>query len=184
MLRFLICVLLPILLVSCDEDSPLPQPPPTTNQVSAIGIVTGLDLTDFNGQSLGSVGTANNFGDALAYPNPATDLMSVQVLDTNNKIVTYLLVPAIQDTMFSASEVDAFFANYEGYETSRVELAANQNNTLTTPASVITLDLSILPKGYYRLFCITQDGSQHATSIYVDPAAQYPAIVDEVIGGW
>lgn len=182
-MRYVLLILISLAYGSC-EDEPVIPTPPAIRLVADIDIVTGINLTDINGLAFGVVGTANDYGNAVVYPNPATSITSIQLLDTAKSILSYAIVPAEQDTSFSTAEVSSFFNGFQGYQVSAINGASTENRQLSTPASTVSLSLSSLPKGFYRLICIAQDQSQHAVAIYINPQSQYPEVVDELFSLW
>ncbi len=141
-----------------DSDSNDPQP------YELIDVVTGINLTDDNGQPLGRWQFPNDQrGEAIAFPNPFIDQVLVGTSSSN--VEKYWIVPAGCDLEDASGDIlDA--ADDLSFTVTEIEDAASINNTLSTPANQFIIDFSSINSGFYRLFLEVEDGNIYFINLY------------------
>ncbi len=165
-----------LIIVSCnDDDDDLP-----TVEVTDIEIVTGIALTDVNGQGFGAVGNPNNYGDLVLFPNPPEDVQTA-ILTSNENIVSLELVPAEKNGEFSEIEVSAAFDQFEGYPEDEIQALTSRSLTSSQPLASFRYQLDGLAPGYYRVIATDEAGAQHGSAIFIDSTLSFPGEIRDTL---
>ncbi len=140
-------------------------------------IVTGVNFYDPNGSPVGQVGNPNiKFDGSFVYPIPGDGNIFVQSQKTVDK---YWVIPAEKNTDFANINYDALEISY-----SESELDSKAVVSQDISVNLIALDLTMLPKGYYRILFKTLDGSYGWENFYLDSTKNGNEILDFLFSDW
>ena len=147
-----LCVI--ILFVSCG-----------VNDDKEIDVVTGLHLFDANGSALGLWNEPNdNLGDALCYPNPSNGILS---LASQDQIIKVWILEG--NCMASSDETIREDASTLNYTIGKIEEQQIREIPIIDFNGIITLNLTDLGEGFYRIFYMTVPEDLFWQNVYVDP---------------
>ncbi|MEO9510691.1 MAG: hypothetical protein ABJN84_03600 [Flavobacteriaceae bacterium] len=152
-----------LVLISCDSGSE------NSNNLSSdetkIDLVTGIILKQsISGPSI-LLGNPNTFDDnLLIFPNPPIDAIFVEQTE-NLPISEIWIVPAVEEKLFQSVDFSTIL-NSELYTDVMLD-SSSQIKIDNLQSSNITIDLSNLSTGYYRLF-VKVEGGLFWSNIYLN----------------
>lgn len=173
MLRLFPVCLLIALYTSCQDTAAddTEQEPAPVSTYADLDIVTGMDLYDANGITLGRWMTPNdNRGEIALFPVPSTSSFLLQVASSSPDLYIQAIwvVPAtcLKDTM--TLDIAGISKDLIYLET-QVDSAAIQTATLDgQQLRSIAVSVDDLDGGLYRVFYKTSDGDLHWANTYID----------------
>lgn len=167
----LVCCL--FLFAACDPDDN--QGPPELE----VNFVTGINLSDENGQALGKKGNPNVKPDGVAiFPNPV--LSGVMQVAGQQSITNMWLVEGIAQKT-SAADMQSLLADHEY---TPEDIKAFPVLEFTPGDTTFAIDVSMLAKGYYRVFLQRADGSIVWDNIYFSPGATFAEVWTNLSEFW
>lgn len=161
-------LLLTCFLSSCDDEMPTPPTPEPEPRYHELQVITGIDLFDANGSPIGRWKTPNDKpGDASVFPNPGIDLVA---LYSPQPLIHVWLIPT--DCVLDSITADIPALSQDlFYEIDDLEAVQIKDIPLTGANNQINLDLSDVPKGFYKVFFQIESEELFWQNIYVDPSA-------------
>ncbi len=173
---FILAALFSFVIYSCDDDDMAGPDAPTKKTYADLDVVTGLDLSDENGNSLGKWNFPNHKpGQIQVFPNPNSGVASV-VSFSQQKVVRIWLIPATCLVDSLTADIPALSANLT-YEVSELESAQIKDISVTDFSFQVQLDFSDVPKGLYRLFYQIEGGELFWENMYIDPTvSNFPTL--------
>lgn len=167
----LVCGL--FLFAACDPDDN--QGPPELE----VNFVTGINLSDENGLALGKKGNPNVKPEGVAvFPNPV--LSGVMQVAGQQSITNLWLVEGIAQKT-AATDIQSLLENHE-YTTE--DIKAFPVLEFTPNDTTFAIDVSMLEKGYYRVFLQRADGAIVWDNIYLSPGATFADTWTELGNFW
>ncbi len=161
------------LFAACDPDDN--QGPPELE----VNFVTGINLSDDNGLALGKKGNPNvKPGGVAVFPNPV--LSGVMQVAGQQSITSLWLVEGIAQKT-SATDMQDLLANHE-YTTE--DIKAFPVLEFTPDDTTFAIDISMLEKGYYRVFLQRADGAIVWDNIFLNPGATFADTWTELSNFW
>ena len=148
----------------CDDDDNT-NPDPMLLPYQEIGIVTGLDLLDANGQPLGRWRVPNHKNGVVSvFPIPNNGVFS---MIGNQTIKEIWLVPASCAVDSTTMNIDELAQNLT-FSVSEVAAIAVKNVDTSGSGNQITVDFADVSNGFYKVFFdLTTDGLRWQ-NIYID----------------
>lgn len=165
--------LLSISFFACDDDSD-----GNSANFEKIDILTGLTLTDENGQPLGLWNVPNeNPAGLRLFPNPSGDVLTFS--NAQQSIARVCIVPV--DCAADNSPDIATESLNISYSQSAIENKALLDISLPTPGTNISLNLSDVPAGFYKAFAKMELGEINWINFYRIESNTTPAMaIDEL----
>ncbi len=168
-------------MVSCNDDDSSNDP--SIAEVTDLEIVTGILLTDQNGQGIGSVGNPNTYNGLILYPNPPAGVQTAVL--QSGEISEIYIIPAEKNSDFSRTEVMSAFNDFEGYEVADIQAGSTQNFSVSPANRQVQYRTDELAPGYYRVIAASAAGEQFGSAIFVDSTLAYPTeIIDSLNADW
>ncbi|MFK8057896.1 MAG: hypothetical protein AB8F78_17345 [Saprospiraceae bacterium] len=177
---FIFLLLSTTVFLSCtDDDTETPSV-----EVTDLEIVTGVVLTDANGQGNGSVGNPNWYNGLILYPNPPQDVQTA-ALQSGEEITEVYVIPAAKNTDFTSAEVMDAMENFDGYTAAELQTNAVVTSSQEPSVTQFQYRLDGLNPGYYRVIVTDVLGIQHGSNIFIDSTLSYPSgLTDFLISDW
>ena len=166
--------LLFLILISCKNDDnqidPMDEP-----VYQELGIVTGLDFFDDNGQPFGRWKSPNhNPGEISTYPIPNNGNAFVY---SPNKIVRIWLIPTTCATDSTTTDIPTLAQDLT-YTIAELENVQVKDISLTDFNNQVALNFNDVPAGFYKIFFELENGDLFWQNLYIDPAASNFPMVD------
>lgn len=144
-----------------------------------ISLVTGIFLTDENGQSLGKAGNPNVVNDQVSvYPSLVYQQFHVIA---DQSVIRLWLATGAPDTTYS--QVD-FEDRLKDHQYAITEIQAIDKKEVHAHSDQFAVNVSDCPTGYYRVFFQMGNGSIQWDNIYIDNSQVGPAVLDKVLSDW
>lgn len=152
--------------------------------IQQLNVVTGINTVDEQGVSSTSLGYANEFGQASAYPNPSSGKLTIRSASPDVAFAQVYVYKANVSKNFSNSSIAAAFDNFRGY--SNLELESNYTKKVLMPdaPSIAKLDLTGLNEGYYKIVLKTANGSQIVKNIKIDKTSSFSQRENNAKSDW
>lgn len=159
MKKLILMVIVLTLFISCGDNDEEDFDP------TRLDIVTGLNLKNDAGQPIVSWGNPNVTltTSVVLFPNPAIDILRVQA---STGIINIWIVNGFPSRRFFDTNFSQVFAD-NPFQQGEIEASASRTFD-NLNGNNLTLNVSDISQGYYRLFVQLQNGSIISDNIYID----------------
>ncbi len=164
---------------ACKDESNEPEP---STDWSDVEMVTGVQLTDFNGNLIGKVGNPNTKNEDFAiFPNPAVDVIFIQ---TRTALAELYILPASKNMEFSDENFEERFSGFQ-YSTDDIVEPTTQSLTFDSLVQNTQINISDFSTGYYRLFFREKQGGDFQwENLYIDNENPSSTMIDSLVIDW
>lgn len=165
--------------ISCNDKD---EDPVKVNESANIEWVTGINMTDFNGAPIGSVGNPNSKSGVFSvYPNPANDAFTI---NATNGIASFVLKKGLKNVDYPDENFDQSLISltYSELEVTENQLLTESFDNFT---QAVTINSEALETGYYRVFYKVRAEDDYIwDNIYINHEIPYPAMIDSLVNDW